>query len=368
MADLLPPSGPEDIHALTRLTPEQRAKAEQIAAQLDTTDSNALLEFAVAAQQELSQLADPILNKVTTKDTGPVGETLQELMVTIRDVNAGQTKGGWFSKVPGVTKAQAEIQKVVDRYEKVGKRIDKITEELRSQRQILLNDINWLDQLYARNAQSYQDLMVYIAAGELKLEELRQEQARLIAEAQKSGDMAQAQAASDIGDTIVSLERRVYDLKLTAMISLQAAPQIRLVQAGDKALVEKIQSSILTTIPLWKNAISIAVALYNQSKALEIQRAVSDTTNELLLRNSQLLQQGMTGVARESERGVVEMETLVKVNDQLVATIEETIRIQQEGHKQRMAAEAELQQMQGKLAKVLTAPRPNPQIPGKSSL
>jgi uncharacterized protein YaaN involved in tellurite resistance len=355
-----PVRSPDDIDARSRLNEERLAEARKIASALDLNDSTSLLQFAVESQKDMTSLTDPILQRVATKDTGPVGETLSELMERVKEIDSDSLTGqanNILKKLPIVGGVNNEVQKFINRYEKVATKIDRITDDLRDARQGLLSDINWLDAMSQRNAESFQRLLVYIAAGELKLEEVRAEFTRQQAEAIASGDIEKSNAVAALGDQIASLERRVYDLKLTAMISLQTAPQIRLVQAGDKALVEKIQSSILTTIPLWKNAIVIAIALYNQKKALELQRAVTDTTNELLLKNAAMLQQGVTDVARETERGIVEMQTLKTVNDQLIATINETIKIQQEGHQKRMQAETQLQEMQKQLGAALTQPR-----------
>jgi uncharacterized protein YaaN involved in tellurite resistance len=207
--------------------------------------------------------------------------------------------------------------------------------------------------LYRENLADYRETLVHVHAGEIKLGELRAERAASEARAAREGSLAAAQEARDAAGLISRLERRVHDLKLTAMIALQTAPQIRLVQSSDQTLVEKIQSSILTTIPLWKNQVVIAISLLNQRKALELQRAVTDTTNELLTRNGQVLQQGVTGIARESERGLVELATLQDVNDCLIATIQETLQIQEEGRRERREVEHQLQRLQLQLKDAL---------------
>jgi uncharacterized protein YaaN involved in tellurite resistance len=353
-------TSPNDLVVSSQLTPEETAKAAEIAKGFDPRASNAILQFAVAPQKKLGDVADPLLQKVKTKDTGPAGEALTELMARVKEVNVDSLSGqaeSFLSNLPLIGSAFNHVQQFISRYEKIAVKIDRIVDELKGARQTMLTDITQLDLLYAQNAASFREMLVYIRAGELKLEEMRTQLEALKAQAAATNDMATAQQVRDLADLTTRLEKRVYDLKLTAMITLQTAPQIRLVQSSDQVLVEKIQSSILTTIPLWKNQIVIAISLFNQKKALELQRAVTDTTNDLLARNAALLQQGVTDVARESERGVVEIATLQEVNNRLIATIEETLQIQEEGRRKRQEAEGQLQEMQGQLRQALVQAR-----------
>jgi len=268
------------------------------------------------------------------------------------DSLAGQTES-FLARLPVIGNGFRRVQKFMGRYEMVAVKIDRVVEELKQARQALLADITQFDLLHAENAADFRETLVYIRAGEMKLEELRAEQGAFDAPVAGDNSLEAAQHARDLADLISRLERRVYDLKLTATIALQMAPQIRLVQSGDQTLVEKIQNSILTTIPLWKNQVVVAVSLFNQKKALELQRAVSDTTNDLLIGNAQLLQQGVTGIARESERGIVELATLQEVNNRLIATIEETLQIQEEGRRKRREAEGQIQGLQLQLKDAL---------------
>ncbi|MGQ9682759.1 MAG: toxic anion resistance protein [Anaerolineae bacterium] len=359
-ANLPTVTDPNALVALEKLTPAEVEQARQVAAGLDVNDSLAITSFAVQAQREMGGVTDPILKMVTTKDAGPAGTALTNLLEQVRVLNASSLAGqaeSVLASLPGLGPLFSKARAFISRYETVARKIDRIVVELESAKRTMLRDIATLDQLYAQNLQLYRSLLVYIAAGEIKITELQKEHAALVERASASGDPALAQQASDLGNLITRLERRVYDLKLTAMIALQSGPQIRLVQNGDQSLVEKIQSSILLTIPLWKRQIIIAIALFDQKKAIQLQRAVSGTTNELLQQNAALLRQGTAEAARESERGIAEIETLVKVNDELIATIEEAIQIQQEGRQKRIAAEAQLAAMQQQLKETLTRAR-----------
>lgn len=354
-----PPPGSELI-ALKYLTPEELAQAKQLAAGLNVNDSLGVINFAAKPQKEMSSLTDPIMKTIATKDTGVAGEALSNLMVQVKALNAdsfAQQAESWTASLPLIGGMFSNVQHFISQYEKVGTKIDRISVELDKSKNVLQRDIALLDQLYQQNGQFFRNLLTHIAAGELKLQELRPEHEKLAAEARASNDPVLAQQASDMGNAIVRLERRVYDLKLSGMIALQTAPQIRLVQSSDQALVEKIQTSLLTTIPLWKNQVIIAITLFDQKKGLELQRAVTDTTNDLLLKNAEMLRQGTTGVQREVERGIVELDTLQKVNQQLIDTIEETLQIQEEGRQKRTAAEGQLEQMQRDLQAKLTEVR-----------
>jgi uncharacterized protein YaaN involved in tellurite resistance len=346
-----------EIQPLKYLTPQESAQAQQLAKTIDVRDALAVTSFAAKPQKEMTALTDPIMKIVATKDTGAVGEVLTNLMTQVKELNASSFAAQsetWLAQLPVVGAMFSKVQHFISQYEKIGTKIDRIVIELESSKNTLNRDIALLDQLFAQNSAYFRQLLVFTAAGEMKLQELRPDHEKLAAQARAANDPVLAQQVSDLGNAISRLERRVYDLKLTTMIALQTAPQIRLVQNGDQALVEKIQTSIMTTIPLWKNQIIIAITLFDQKKGVELQRAVADTTNELLLKNAEMLQQGSAAVARETERGVVEIQTLQTVNQRLIDTIEETLQIQVEGRQKRQEAEGQLEQMQKDLKNKLT--------------
>ncbi len=344
----------------TPLAAQEIARADEIARQFDPRPGNAILQFGITAQRRMGELVTPILQKVRTKDAGPAGAALNALMGRVRELNPaslGAQAEGFLANLPLIGRIVRPMRLFLGRYEKVALKIDRIVDELKQARQTLLADIAQFDLLHAENAADFRETLVYIRAGEIKLLELRAQHVASDARAATGTSLVLAQETRDIADVASRLERRVHDLKLTAMIALQMAPQIRLVQAGDQALVEKIQSSILATMPLWKNQVVLAISLFNQKNALELQRAVSDTSNALLAANARLLQQGVSGIARESERGMVELSTLEEVNNRLVATIEETLQIQHEGSRRRREAEGQLDGLQAQLRDALVHAR-----------
>ena len=329
--------------AVEALTPEERAKAEEIKNGIDLMDSQTAILYGVGAQRNLAEFSDNILANVRNKDTGYVGDLMGELVEKVRDVGVDEAEGGVLDKLPFLRSAARAVRRLLARYEKIEVQIDRIQRDLEEARMQMLKDIAMFDGLYEKNLEYFRGLQVYIVAGEEKLRETREETLpRLRAEAQAKGDPMSAQVVRDFEDTVDRFEKKLHDLKLSKAIAIQTAPQIRLIQNNDKLLVDKIQTAILSTIPLWKGQIVIALGLARQQSALQMQRSVTDTTNELLQRNAELLKQNSLDVARESERGIVDLETLKKVNDDLISTIEETIQIQREGRAARQSAEAEL--------------------------
>lgn len=337
------------------LTEADQGKVRQIADAIVLEDSQAILQFGVGAQGKVSGFADTMLEQVRSKDSGHVGEVLTDLVLKIKEVDAGSlgTSGtSWFDKL------FSGIRRFLARYEKLETQIEKIVGQLTDSRMTLLRDITLLDQLYQKNGDYLKELDLYIAAGRWKLEQLKTvDLPAKQAEASASADPVVAQRLHDFQQALVRFEKKLHDLSLSRIIAIQTAPQIRLIQNNDQALVEKIQSSILTTIPLWKSQIVIAITLLRQKKALGVQKAVTDATNELLTKNSELLKQGSIEVAQESERAVVEIETLKKVNADLIATIEETLRIQSEGAAKRAQAEQDIKQIEADLKAKLAAVR-----------
>lgn len=340
--------------AVEALTPEERAKAEEIKNGIDLMDSQTAILYGVGAQRNLAEFSDNILANVRNKDTGYVGDLMGELVEKVRDVGVDEAEGGFLDKLPFLRSAARAVRKLLARYEKIEVQIDRIQRDLEEARMQMLKDIAMFDGLYEKNLEYFRGLQVYIVAGEEKLRETREETLpRLRAEAQAKGDPMSAQVVRDFEDTVDRFEKKLHDLKLSKAIAIQTAPQIRLIQNNDKLLVDKIQTAILSTIPLWKGQIVIALGLARQQSALQMQRSVTDTTNELLQRNAELLKQNSLDVARESERGIVDLETLKKVNDDLISTIEETIQIQREGRAARQSAEAELAGIEQKLKDAL---------------
>ena len=342
--------------AVEALTPEERAKAEEIKNGIDLMDSQTAILYGVGAQRNLAEFSDNILANVRNKDTGYVGDLMGELVEKVRDVGVDEAEGGVLDKLPFLRSAARAVRRLLARYEKIEVQIDRIQRDLEEARMQMLKDIAMFDGLYEKNLEYFRGLQVYIVAGEEKLRETREETLpRLRAEAQAKGDPMSAQVVRDFEDTVDRFEKKLHDLKLSKAIAIQTAPQIRLIQNNDKLLVDKIQTAILSTIPLWKGQIVIALGLARQQSALQMQRSVTDTTNELLQRNAELLKQNSLDVARESERGIVDLETLKKVNDDLISTIEETIQIQREGRAARQSAEAELAGIEQKLKDALLA-------------
>jgi len=335
---------------MVALAPEDQKRAASIAAQINVSDSQALIQYGVGAQSKISGFADSMLTQLRAKDSGYVGDVLTNLVLKIKEVDAGSLtgKGGFLGGLLG--NIAGAFKRFIARYEKLSVQIEKIIDELDAARMTLLKDITLLDGLYAKNLEYLKDLDIYIAAGRMKLVELREKTLpELQAKAEASRDPMDAQRLQDFNQFLDRFDKKLYDLKLTRMVSIQTAPQVRLIQNSDQLLVEKIQSSIMNTIPLWKNQIVIAISLFRQSKALNLQKEVTKTTNDLLAKNSEMLKQGTIEVAKESERGIVEIETLQKVNTDLISTIEETLRIQDEGRAKRQQAEGELARMEGEL-------------------
>jgi uncharacterized protein YaaN involved in tellurite resistance len=333
------------------LSSDERQRVDEIKQAVDVTDSQMVIQYGLPAQNKLSTFADSLLSDVRTRNTGEAGEALTELLVSVRELDVdGLSAGSPGARIPLIGRFLDAFKRFSVRYQKLSTNIDRLVNSLERARMALLKDVTVLDKMYELNLEYLRQLDLYIAAGDEILEELQTKKLpALEVEARASQDPMVAQQLTDFRNAVARFERRLHDLKLTRMIAIQTAPQVRLIQNNDQNLVEKIQSSILNTVPLWKNQIIIAISLYRQQQALELQREVTDTANELLAKNAELLKAGSGKVAREVERGIVDLETLKKVNDDLIATLEETVRIQEEGHAKRQQAEGELVRMQGEL-------------------
>ena len=338
------------------LTPVQRARVEELKNSINLMDSQTTIQYGVGAQRNISSFSDHILAQVRSKDSGYVGELMSELVLKVKDAGVDQLEDGPLDKIPFLKNASRAVKRFLQRYEKLEVQIDHIEQQLEQARMQMLKDITMFDGLYEKNLEYFQELQIYIAAGEEKLKELREiTLPRLHAEASAKGDPMSAQAVRDFEDTVNRFEKKIHDLKLSKTIAIQTAPQIRLIQNNDKMLVDKIQTAVLSTIPLWKSQIVIALGLHRQESVLKMQRSVSDATNTLLTKNAELLKQNSVDVARESERGIVDLQTLKKVNADLISTIEETIKVQQEGRIARQNAEAELAGIEEQLKQTLLA-------------
>jgi len=341
-----------DVNKWNEMTPEERQQVLDLAAQIDISDSQSVIQYGNLAQSEISKFSDAMLDQIRAKDSGEVGEALTELLVKVQDVNVDaidpNQKGFSFSKLFGGLKK--ETQKFISRYDKISVQIEKIIDQLDRAKLQLIRDITTLDTMYEKNLEYLKQLDIYIMAGTLKLKDLNDKvMPELKEKAQKTGDAMDAQKVKDMAELISRFEKKIHDLKLSRMIAIQSAPQIRLIQNNDQTLVEKIQSSIMNTIPLWKNQMAIAITMLRQQSALQLQRDVTNATNNLLARNSEMLKTSSIEIARENERGIVDIQTLKKVNEDLIVTLEETLKIQQEGREKRAQVEMELRTMENDL-------------------
>lgn len=340
--------------AVEELTPAERAEVEKIKDGLDLTDSAAIIDFGTAAQKNIADFSDSILCNVRAKDSGYVGELLGDLLTNVKSFEPKSSDGGFLKKLPLVSSLVGKAETMMQGYEKVSVQVEKVKTSLQKARMLMMKDVTMLDTLFAKNLEYFKTLELYIRAGEEKMQEMREVTLpKLRAQAAASSDPMAAQVVSDFESSVERFEKKVHDLKISKTISIQTAPQIRLIQNNDKVLIDRVQSAIYNSIPLWKNQMVIALGLANQKKVLEMQHSVNEMTNDLLKKNAEMLKIGTIETAKENERSIVDIETVRKVNDDLVTTIEETLKIQQEGRAKRRAAEAELVELEGRLKKAL---------------
>lgn len=336
------------------LTPAERAEVEKIKEGLDLTDSAAIIDFGTAAQKNIADFSDSILCNVRAKDSGYVGELLGELLTNVKSFEPKSSGGGFLKKLPLVSSLVGKAETMMQGYEKVSVQVEKVKTSLQKARMLMMKDVTMLDTLFAKNLEYFKTLELYIRAGEEKMQEMREVTLpKLRAQAAASSDPMAAQVVSDFESSVERFEKKVHDLKISKTISIQTAPQIRLIQNNDKVLIDRVQSAIYNSIPLWKNQMVIALGLANQKKVLEMQHSVNEMTNDLLKKNAEMLKIGTIETAKENERSIVDIETVRKVNDDLVTTIEGTLKIQQEGRAKRRAAEAELVALESRLKKAL---------------
>lgn len=329
------------------LSDEEKKQVEEFASKIDLGNSAGILQYGAGTQQKMADFSEKALERVKTKDLGEVGGLISGLVSELKSFDAEEEEKGLF----GFFKKQGnKLTNLKNRYDKAEVNVDKIVDMLETHQVTLMKDIDMLDKMYEVNLMYYKELTMYILAGRKRLEEVRKGKlAELIEKAQKSQLPEDAQAAKDLESQCDRFEKKLHDLELTRMISIQTAPQIRMVQSSDTMMAEKIQSTIVNTIPLWKSQMVIALGVEHSTEAAKAQRAVSDMTNELLKKNAEKLKTATIETAKESERGIVDMETLKATNESLISTLDEVMKIQTEGRAKRAAAENELRSMENQL-------------------
>lgn len=334
-----------------KLTPAQRKAVEAFAKTIDITDSNVVLQYGAAAQKNVSEFSENTLQQIRTKDLGEIGDTLSDLVRQLQDFDPGEEKKG----ISGFFRRKKnQLATLKAGYAKASANVDKIVENLEAHQITLMKDVANLDQMFELNAKYQQELTMYILAGKKRLAQIQAEDlAQLQQQAQASGTQADAQAYNDMVSLCNRFEKKLHDLELTRMISLQMGPQTRMLQNNDTLMIEKIQSSLVNTIPLWKSQMVLALGLEHSRQATAAQSAVTEMTNELLKKNAETLKMSTIETAKESERGIIDIETLVQTNQSLIDTISEVMTIQQEGHTKRVEAEKTLYQMENDLKKKL---------------
>ena len=347
----------QEIEKITRqveaLSPEEQRKVAEIKDGINLMESSTALTYGAPAQKEIAAFSDSILSKVRTKDSGHVGELLNDLVGKVRAFDTSEKKS-FLSRLPIIGSMMNKAEEMKDGYEKLSTQVERIQMGLEQSKVQMLEDVAMFDGLYEKNLQYFKELQLYIRAGEEKVGEMRNETLpKLKAQASASNDPMAVQVVADFEESVNRFEKKVYDLKISRTLAIQTAPQIRLIQNNDKVLIERVQTAIYNTIPLWKNQMVIALGLSRQGDVLALQRGVSDTTNELLKRNAEMLKQNTIETARENERGIVDIETVRKVNEDLISTLEETVRIQEEGRARRAAAEKELIAIEDRLKTAL---------------
>jgi uncharacterized protein YaaN involved in tellurite resistance len=328
------------------LTPEEKKMVAEFAAKIDITDPNIVLQYGAASQQKIANFADSALNNIKAKDLGEVGSMITNLLGELREFDEEDNKG-----IFGFFKNQGrKIKQMKAKYDKVDANVEKIVEALEGHQVRLMKDVAVLDQLYNVNLANFKELSMYIIAGKQKLEEVRKNQLpALIEKAQRSNLPEDTQAANDLAAMCNRFEKKIHDLELTRAISIQMAPQIRLIQNNNTVMSEKIQTTIVNTIPLWKSQMVIALGLAHSQEALKAQQQVTDLTNELLKKNAEALKLSTIETAKASERGIVDIETLKQTNQTLISTLDEVVRIQNEGKVKRREAETELVRIENEL-------------------
>ena len=337
---------------LEKLSPAEQAAVKAFAEKIDVLNTEQVMNYGSNAQKNISEFSEAALSSVRTKDLGEVGGMLGDLVVELQGLNFDpEEKKGFLGLFK---KTSQNIASLKAQYDKAEVNVDKIVESLEKHEVVLMKDISMMDKMYERNLEYMKELTMYIIAGKLKIEQLRNEELpKYQQKAQESGLPEDAQAANDFANMIGRVEKKIHDLELTRTISIQMSPQIRMIQNNDSLMAEKIRSSIVNTIPLWKSQMVLALSLYHSDQAMKAQREVTDVTNQLLTKNAQALHQGSVAIAKETERGIVDIETLKKTNQELISTLDEVRQIQDDGRAKRIQAEEELGRIEGELKQKL---------------
>lgn len=334
------------------LTEAEKKQVEDFAKTIDLNNSSVVLQYGVGAQKKISNFSEKTLNSVRSKDLGEIGKLLSDVVVELKTFDDEEDKG-----IRGLFKRSAnKVTALKTRYDKAEKNVDDIARILENHQITLMKDISMLDQMYQLNEQYFKELTMYIMAGNKKLEEVRNEELPKLMASTEAGSM-EAQKVNDLQNMANRFEKKIHDLELTRMVSLQMAPQIRMVQASNTVMAEKIQSTIVNTIPIWKNQMVLALGVHHSEQAAEAQRRVSDLTNDLLRKNAETLHQSTVHVAKESERGIIDVDTIRHTNEQLISALDEVRHIQLEGHENREKAARELEILEQDLKTRLLARR-----------
>lgn len=336
----------------------QEARIAEISSGIDFNDPSLTVAYGAKSMNNIAKFADELLGQVKGKDSGPVGDILANLLSSVKavDINKLTDDSGFLAKIPGLGGLFDKFERQMRQFQTLSEQVDIVSGRLESSMVGLLRDIEVLEQLYIHNKDHYNELSLYIEAGKQRLAEAREvELPRLQARARESGDSLDAQNTRDFAERLNRFEKRLHDLTISRTVALQTVPQIRMIQGNNQTLAEKIQTSVLTTIPLWKNQMVLAISLVRQKKGLKLQKDVSDATNALLMNNANMLEDATIGTAREVERAVVDFETIKAVHGKLLSTIEETLRIAEEGKARRAEVEAELDDMENSLREDLLA-------------
>ena len=335
------------------LSAEEKQMVEDFSKKIDITETNSILQYGATAQSKVADFSETALKNVRTKDIDTIGDTLIDLVAELKNFEIDEKNDGFFTKL--FKKGANNISNVKSKYDNANANVDKIVKILENHQITLMKDISLLDQLYEKNLINFKELTMYILAGYKRLEYIKEHDLKeALKKAEETGLPEDAQAANDLSEAINRFEKKLHDLELTRMVSIQMAPQIRLVQNNDTLMTEKIQSTLVNTIPLWKSQMLIALGIAHSKEAVKAQNEVSEMTNKMLKQNAENLKMATIETAKESERGIVDIETLTETNRKLIETLEEVKRIQTEGREKRAAAQVELRRIEAELQKELT--------------